>query len=90
MKDTVGILLVGALCLSAILTIWYAIAHFFAVKDLQHLYARQLVMDNARAAAQALAGEAVEYSQRNPAIDPILYQFQIKFRAATNQPAAKP
>jgi hypothetical protein len=93
MRDTVGLLLVGALCLSAILTLWYAWDHYSSVRELQQLYTRQVAMNNARAAANSLANEAIEYSRSNAAIDAILFKFDLKARAgaaATNQAPAKP
>ena len=40
-------------------------------------------------AMQAIANDAVEYSRRNPAIDPLLVQFELKQRGAgPAQPAA--
>lgn len=93
MRDTVGILLVGALWMSALLSIWYSLDHGYRVRKLQEMYQRQPEMGNLNAAAQSLANEAVEYSKRNPAIDPILVQFDLKPKTAaaqTNQPARTP
>jgi hypothetical protein len=90
MRDTVGTLLVGALWLSAILALWVSVDHGCRVRSLQQLYLRQPEINNLNAAAQSLANEAVEYSKKNPAIDPILLQFDLKPRvapASTNQPA---
>ena len=90
MRDTVGVLLVGALWLSAILAIWVSLDHGYRVKKLQELYVRQPEINNLNAAAQSLANEAIEYSRKNPAIDPILLQFDLKPRvapASTNQPS---
>jgi hypothetical protein len=92
MKETLGILLVGALSLSAILNIWYAWDHFTSVRELQALYTRQVTINNARAAANSLANEAIEYSKGNPAVDAILYKFDLKARpgaALTNQSPIK-
>jgi hypothetical protein len=92
MRDTVGLLLVGALCLSAILTLWYAWDHYSSVRELQQIYSRQAAMGNMRAAANSLANEAIDYSRTNPAIDPILFKFDLKPRfvpAATNPPSGK-
>ena len=92
MRDTVGLLLVGALCLSAILTLWYAWDHYSSVRELQQLYVRQTTMSNTRAAANSLANEAIEYSRTNPAIDAILFKFDLKTRpgaGVTNQPSGK-
>ena len=92
MRDTVGLLLVGALCLSAILTLWYAWDHYSSVRELQQLYARQVAIGNTRTAANSLANDAIEYSRTNPAIDAILFKFDLKPRsgaALTNQPSGK-
>ena len=92
MRDMVGLLLVGALCLSAILTLWYAWDHYSSVRELEKLYARQAAIVNVRAAANSLANEAIEYSRTNPAIDAILFKFDLKPRsgpAVTNQPSGK-
>ena len=92
MRDTVGLLLVGALCLSAILTLWYAWDHHSSIRELQQIYSREAAIANTRAAANSLANEAIEYSRTNPAIDPILFKFDLKPRsgaALTNQPSGK-
>jgi len=93
MRDTPGVVLVGALCLSALLAIWLSIDHFLTVNALQKLYVRQAEINHLNAAAQALANEAIDYSKRNPAVDPILQQFDLKPRmgvSTTNQPAKRP
>jgi hypothetical protein len=92
MRDTVGIVLVGALWLSAILAIWVSVDHLYRVNTLQRLYVRQAEINHLNAAAQALATEAVDYSRKNPSIDPILQQFDLKPRIAatgTNQPVKR-
>jgi hypothetical protein len=92
MRDTVGLLLVGALCLSAIVTFWYAWDHYSSVRELQQIYSRQTAISNTRVAANSLANEAIEYSRTNPAIDAILFKFDLKTRsgaALTNQPSGK-
>ncbi|HZO54521.1 MAG TPA: hypothetical protein VFB63_17545 [Bryobacteraceae bacterium] len=92
MRDSVGLLLVGALCLSAILTLWYAWDHYSSVGELQQIYSRQAAMGNIRAAANSLANEAIDYSRTNPGIDAILFKFDLKPRsgpAATNEPSGK-
>ena len=45
-----------------------------------------------RCGQQALANDAVEYSKRNPSIDPLLFQFEIKQKptAAAPAPTVKP
>jgi len=99
MKDTVGIMLVGALAVTALIAFWDATVHFVRLNNLQEIYARQPELNNLNAAAQALATEAIEYSKTNSAIDPILYEFRLKApfpgfsltnSPTTNQPVQKP
>ena len=88
----VGLLLVGALCISAIVTFWYAWDHYSSIRELQQIYSRQAAISNTRASANSLANEAIEYSRTNPAIDAILFKFDLKPRsgaASTNQPSGK-
>lgn len=88
----VGLLLVGALCLSAIVTFWYAWDHYSSVRELQQIYSRQAAISHTRMAANSLANDAIEYSRTNPAIDAILFKFDLKPRsgaALTNQPSGK-
>jgi len=93
MRDTLGVVLVGALCLSALLAIWLAVDHRYRINGLQKLSMRQAEINHLNAAAQALANEAIDYSKRNPAIDPILQHFDLKPRmgaSTTNQAAKRP
>ena len=83
-----------ALLLCTGLTLWLSVRYYFSVGELQRLQAQYLAINNARAAAQALANDAVEYSKRNSAIDPLLFQFEIKQKPApapsSANPASKP
>ena len=78
----VGILFVCGL-LTAVFSFWY----YVSFKELQRLQAQYISINNNRNAAQSLAAEAVEYSKKNPAIDPILFEFDIKSKTA---PAGTP
>ena len=80
-NNTLGSLLVGILFVCAVLTTWASVRYFFSLREAQRLQAQTIAINNTRNATQALANEAVEYSKRNPAIDPILQQFEIKPKA---------
>ena len=87
-----GTLLVGLLLLAAVATLWAAAKYFFSVKELERVNARYIALNSTLNTIQALANEAVEYSKRNPAIDPILFQYELKPRPGTppaGQPATK-
>src|SRR5206468_7970891 len=82
--------LTGAVMISALTTAWVSLRYFFSMRDLQKLQVQYVNMNNVRSAAQSLANEALEYSKSNSAIDPILYQFDIKARPGTNRASTAP
>jgi hypothetical protein len=86
-SNALASLLTGAIIVCALISGWVFLRYYLAMKELQKLQGQYVFMNNARTAAQSLANEAIEYSKRNPSIDPILYQYQIKTRTATNAPA---
>ena len=86
-SNALASLLTGAIIVCASITGFFFLRYYLALKELQKLQGQYVFMNNTRNAAQSLANEAVEYSKRNPSIDPILYQYEIKTRPATNAPA---
>lgn len=81
-----SILLVLTIVLAvfAVSNIYRYFLYSYRLQKLQYQYA---TMETTRYAVQGLANEALQYSQKNPSIDPILYKFDIKTKA-TNAPAA--
>ena len=77
-------LLAGAVIVCALTTAWLSTQYYFSMRELQKLQGQYVSMNNSRTAVQALANEALEYSKKNPAIDPLLYQFDIKARPGSN------
>jgi hypothetical protein len=73
----------------ALVVAWLSAKYFFSVKEFQKLSARAATINSTRNTVQSLANEAVEYSRRNPAIDPLLERFDIKART-TNPAVATP
>jgi hypothetical protein len=74
----------------AAFTVWVSVRYFFSMKEVQRLQGQTVTINNTRNAAQALANESVEYSKRNPAIDPILHQFDIKAKPTNAIAPAQP
>ena len=89
-SNALASLLTGAIIVCAIITGFFFLRYYLALKELQRLQGQYVFMNNSRNAAQSLANEAVEYSKRNPSIDPILYRYDIKQRPGTNSPAPAP
>lgn len=91
-RDSLAALLVGLLFAAALLTAWLSVRWFFAVREMQELQVQFAVVNNARAAAQALSNDVLAYARKNPAIEPILQEFNLRQPGSppTNQPPAKP
>lgn len=88
-QNPIGAILVGLLFVCALVTTWLSVRYYFSVKDLSKLQAQYVFVNNTWSAVQSLATEAVQYSKHNPAIDPILQQFDLKPKSAA-VPAANP
>lgn len=92
-QQSLTILLVGLLLVSAVASVWVSVRWYFSVKKLQNLQGYYLQVNSTRRAVESLANEAVEYSKRDPGIDPILQEFDLKPKpgaAAAAAPATKP
>ena len=84
-----AVALVTALFLSALASCWFAVWWFLGARELQALEFQYQSMNQISSAVQSLANEAVEYSRRNPALDPVLQQFDLKPKpGAAPAPAA--
>ena len=88
-QNPIGAVLVGLLFVCAVLSTGLAIRYYFKVKQLTRLQGQYVFVNNTWSAVQSLANDAVQYSKKNSAIDPILQQFDLKPKAAAN-PAANP
>jgi hypothetical protein len=80
-------LLVGLLVLSVLATAGLALYYVRSVRTLNVLQLQTTVINRNRSLVNSLAGEALEYSRRNPSIDPVLQSVGIKPRG--NAPAAQ-
>lgn len=87
-SESVSAALVLALFVSALFAAWTSLRWFFSVKEVQELQARQLQISNTRVAAQALANDVIQYANKNPRIEPLLAEFNL--RGPTNQAPANP
>jgi hypothetical protein len=89
-KSSSTTVLLGLLVISALLSIglfWALISKEKELRDLRMSAAR---VNNNRALVASLANDAMEYSKKNPSIDPILEAAGVKPAKATSAPAAKP
>jgi hypothetical protein len=84
-------LLVGLVVLTVLATTALALYYVRSVQKLNGLQLQTSIINRNRALASSLVNDAVEYSKRNPAIDPILQSIGVKPRAASSSaPSVKP
>jgi len=87
-SENVSSVLVLLLFIGALGAVWLSVRWFFSMREMQALQAQQVHVNNTRAAAQALANDTIRYADRNPALEPLLAEFNL--RPVTNQPPTKP
>ncbi len=87
-SNPLAVVLVSALFLSALASSWFSLWWFLGAREMQAIEYQNQSLVRISSAMQALANDSVEYSRKNPAIDPVLVQFELKQRpAGTAQPA---
>ena len=90
-SNPLAVVLVSALFLSALASSWFSLWWFLGAREMQAIEFQNQSLVRVSSAMQAIANDAVEYSRKNPAIDPVLVQFELKPRpAAPTQPAGAP
>ena len=85
-KNFLPLTLVGLLFICAIISAVCAILHMQSSDQLRGLQVQAAMMEQKRAVTRSLAQDAIEYSKRNPAIDPLLQSIGLK--AAPTSPKA--
>lgn len=83
---------VAAVVVSSLWSIWLCYSLISRTRDLRTLQAQANLVNYQQAVLSSLANDALEYSKKNPAIDPLLESLGIKQRsnaALTNKPAGK-
>ncbi len=86
-KDPLAALLVGLLFVNGTISAVVAVWHGFDVRDLRRLQPQTVACQTRLNLAQALLNDALEYSKRNPAINPLLQSLNPKTNTAA-APAA--
>ncbi len=86
-KNRLPLILTALLFISAAVSAGYSIAYVGKATELRGLQGQAAAIENNRVLVRSLANDAVEYSRRNPAINPILQSFGLNVSTA---PAAAP
>ena len=89
-SNSLAVALVGMLLVVGAFTAWFAVTFNLSYLQLRRLQTKAATYTNNRALVQTLAGDLVDYSKRNPAIDPILQSIGLKAAGTTAAPAASP
>ena len=93
-SNPLAVFLVTALFVSALASSWFSLWWFWGAKELQSIEYQFQSLNHLSSTMQSLVNDAMEYSRRNPAIDPVLLQFDLKTRPAAppavTQPPLKP
>ena len=71
-------ILLGLLTLSALASVVLCWLYISNTRQLRGIQAQVAAINNRNVAVQSLANEAMEYSKRNPAIDPLLVSVGLK------------
>ena len=85
-----GVLLAVTLVLVALGTAWLFVSYVQLAEALQPLQDDVRQINGKQTAIQGLLVEAVEYSKRDPTIEPLLQSMGVRPRTNAAQPAAKP
>lgn len=95
-SNPLAVALVSALFLCALASCWSAAWWFLGAREAQTLEYKYQAMTRTSSAVQSLVNESLEYSRRNPAINSLLDQFNLRpgapasTPAPANPPASKP
>jgi len=84
--------LAGVLVVAAFAAAWQVSRLYFATRQLRGLQPSVMDANNRLNFAQALLNDTLEYSKRNPAIDPLLISLNFKTNSAgggTQKPVGK-
>jgi hypothetical protein len=82
MKNVAPTVLVVCLFISAALNGYYAVRFVVLTRDVRSVQSKVVAINNQLAVAQSLLNDTLEYSKRNPAIDPLLISLNMKTNSA--------
>ncbi|MBC8002302.1 MAG: hypothetical protein H7X97_06910 [Opitutaceae bacterium] len=89
-KNLLPAVLISLLLVSAVTAAVFTVVFIQSNRDLRRLQAQAASIQNNRLVAQAMANDCLEYSKRNPAIDPILQSIGLKPKPQAATSPARP
>ena len=94
-KSPLTVILLGVLAVSAVASVVFCLLYLLNTRQLHRFQTQAAMIQYRQSLINALATDALEYSKKNPAIDPILESVGAKpakaglTPAPTNKPATK-
>jgi hypothetical protein len=82
--------LLGLVATSAVVSLIFCFLYIKAARELRTLQGKEIALNNNRALISMLLNDAIEYSKKNPAINPILQAAGVNTSAITPGTAPKP
>jgi hypothetical protein len=79
-QNPVGVALVGLLALTTVWGSWCVWQWYRGAREVQALEFNYERINNASAAVNSLVNESLEYSKRDPSIEPILSGYNVRLR----------
>lgn len=89
-KNLLPAVLISLLLVSAVTAAVFTVMFIQSNRDLRRLQAQAATIQNNRMVALAMANDCLEYSKRNPAIDPILQTIGLKPKPQATASPARP
>ncbi len=86
-RNYFAFILAGLVLVLAVLCAWFAERYAFSTRDLRRIQPQVAAINNRLNLAQALLNDTMEYSKRNPAIDPLLQSLNLKTNSTPPAPA---
>ncbi len=88
--ESLAAFLVGTLSVCAVAGVVLSANYWFSTRTLRRLQPQAMAYQARLSLAQALLNDTLEYSKRNPAIDPLLQSLNIKTNGSPAATAPKP
>ena len=89
-NNPIGSVLVSFFFVLALIACWLSVRYYFSVKEFQDIQIQIQAIEGTMTGMQRLVNETIEYSKKNPDIDPILQKFRLKAPPAAPAAAAPP
>ena len=89
-NESFAAFLVGTFSVCAVAGLVLSANYFFSTRTLRRLQPQAIACQARLNIAQALLNDTLEYSKRNPAIDPLLRSLNLKTNSAPAPAAPKP